>query len=131
MVPPGSVAVARMYRSCINLGDLHTPFNEGRSDLLTEGASRSMQESDSSIVVRDGRADRMAKGWAEWIIEHSTQAEALLAPLKCLPRTLFNPTHSIYAVSHCASIRRSPVREYRTQGSARGLPGDGQFYLNG
>ena len=89
MVPPGSVAVARVYRSCINLGDLHTPFNEGRSDQLTEGGSRSMQESDSSIVVRDGRADHMAKGWAEWIIEHSTQAEDLSAPHSSLSRTLF------------------------------------------
>ncbi len=102
VVPPGSVAVARVYRTCINLGDLYTPFNEGRPDQLTEGGSRSMQESDSSIVVRDGRADHMAKGWAEWITEQSTQAEALLAPHNCLPRTLFNLT--IYSTS-CKLLR--------------------------
>ena len=119
MVPPGSVAVARVYRTCINLGDLYTSFTEGRPDQLTEGESRSMQESDPSIVVRDGRADHMAKGWAEWITEHSTQAEALLAPSKCLSRTLFNPTiHStccqslrVHSEEPCAGIPHAGICE--------------------
>ncbi len=46
---------------------------------LTEVKLTNTQESDSSIVVRDGRADHMAKGWAEWITEQSTQAEKLSA----------------------------------------------------
>ena len=119
LFPSGSVAVARMKRNCINLGDLHASFLEGRFDQLTEGGSRSMQESDSSIVVRDGRADHMAKGWAEWITEHSTQAEALLAPLKCLSRTLFNPTiHStrcellrVHSEEPCAGIPHAGICE--------------------
>jgi hypothetical protein len=36
MVPPGSVAVARMKRSCINLGDLPRT-RKGLPDQLTEG----------------------------------------------------------------------------------------------
>jgi hypothetical protein len=63
-----------------NLGDLCAPSIIGRYHQLNEGKLLSNQESDSSIVVRDGRADHMAKGWAEWITEHSTQAEDLLAP---------------------------------------------------
>lgn len=36
MVPPGSVAVARVYRTCINLGDLPRT-RKGLPDQLTEG----------------------------------------------------------------------------------------------
>jgi len=101
-VPPGYVAVARMYGNCINLGDLFASFAEGGSYQLNGGGSVGRQESDPSIVVRDGRAVHMAKGWAERITEHSTQAEALSAPLSSLPRTLFNLT---ICSSRCKSLR--------------------------
>ena len=39
---------------------------------LEEGAGGCGEESDSPIVVRDGRADHMAKGWAEGQREQST-----------------------------------------------------------
>ena len=74
----------------LNSGGLCASSVRGRFNQLTEGELKSNQESDSSIVVRDGRADHMAKGWAEWIIEHSTQAEELSAPHSGLSRTLFN-----------------------------------------
>ena len=101
-VPPGSVAVARMYGSCINLGGLSASFLEGGSCQLTEGGPVGGQESDPSIVVRDGRAVHMAKDRAERITEHSTQAKALSAPCSRLPRTLFDLT---ICGSCCKSLR--------------------------
>ena len=37
----------------------------GHSDQLTEGWVGCREESDPFIVVRDGKTDHMAKGWAE------------------------------------------------------------------
>ena len=79
LFPSGSVAVARMQRNVINLGGLCVPSKRGKLNQLTEVKLKSTQESDSSIVVRDDRANHMAKGWAEWITEQSTQAEKLSA----------------------------------------------------
>lgn len=46
------------------------------------------EESDPSIVVRDGRADHMAKGWAEGQRRHSTHARGRNAPKQSVSRTL-------------------------------------------
>ena len=80
LFPSGSVAVVRIQRGVINLGDLCVLSKRGKLNQLTEVKLTNTQESDSSIVVRDGRADHMAKGWAEWITEQSTQAGELSVP---------------------------------------------------
>ena len=51
---------------------------------LEEGAGGSGKESDSPIVVRDGRSDHMAKGWAEGQREQSTHRgrRLLLIPVQ-------------------------------------------------
>ena len=46
------------------------------------------QESDSSIVLRDGRTDHMGKGRAEQSIEQSTHAKGTSVPTKSVSRTL-------------------------------------------
>jgi hypothetical protein len=45
------------------------------------GAGGSGEESDPPVVVRDGRADHMAKGWAERQREHSTHRGRRILPV--------------------------------------------------
>ena len=51
----------------LNSGDLAAilPKRQATYNQLEEDAGGSRKESDSPIVVRDGWADHMAKGWAE------------------------------------------------------------------
>ena len=94
-VPSGSSkTVARYQRSVLNepqlpSGKTEAPrtreallpslshFSVGQAVCiqLEEVAVGSGKESDPPIVVRDGRADHMAKGWAERQSEHSTHRE--------------------------------------------------------
>jgi hypothetical protein len=97
-VPPGSSKiVARSQRSVddespVPVGRTGAPrtreasppllleSRQGTDDQLTEGASVYGEESDSPIVVRDGRTDHTAKGWAERQREHSTHRGRRLLP---------------------------------------------------
>lgn len=59
----------------------------GVIDQLKEG-SDGEEESDSSIVVRDGRTDHMAKGWAGRHRSQSTHARGKNVPTQSVSRTL-------------------------------------------
>ncbi len=69
----------------MNTGDLAaTPGRQrpdgGRPDQLKEGRAASSEESDPSIVVRGGRTDHTAKGWAEGQREHRTDPGIRMIP---------------------------------------------------
>ena len=57
MVPSGYVLWRVSREASLNLGGLCASSVRGRFNQLTEGELKSNQESDSSIVVRDGRTD--------------------------------------------------------------------------
>ena len=65
----------------------HLPTGQAACHQLEEVAGGSGKESDPPIVVRDGRADHMAKGWAGRQREHSTHRGRRLLPIP-VPRTL-------------------------------------------
>ncbi len=56
-------------------------IRQGIDDQLTGGANENREESDPPIVVRDGRADYMAKEWAERQREHSTHRGRRMLPI--------------------------------------------------
>ena len=60
----------------------------GRPDQLKEGRAACREESDSAIVVRDGRTDHKAKGWAERNRSQSTHATGRNAPVKSVSSAL-------------------------------------------
>ena len=104
-VPSGSSKiVARLQRSGenerrVSMGDICAPRTRETSPLalsgdrqdvdvqLKEGVCESGEGSDPLIVVRDGRADHKAKGWAERQREHSTHDGKGLFP-KTVSRSL-------------------------------------------
>ena len=57
-------------------------------DQLKEDTNQRGEESDPPIVVRDGRADHKAKGWAASQSRHSTDARGRTAPTQSISRTL-------------------------------------------
>ena len=69
------------------------------------------EESDSPIVVRDGKADRMTKGWAERQSEQSTHAGKGLFP-SSVSRSLFALGAKLdtlrSALSLCARLSEEP-----------------------
>ena len=62
---------------------LGVPRNRREGDAKGRG-----RESDSPIVVRDGRTDHMAKGWAEGQSKQSTHARERNTPKQSVSRTL-------------------------------------------
>ena len=58
------------------------------SDQLKEDRAEEVEESDPSIVVRDGRTDHMAKGWAERQRSQSTHARGKNVPKRSVSSTL-------------------------------------------
>ena len=60
----------------------------GNPDQLQEGRIESTEESDPSIVVRDGRTGHMAKGWAGKHRSDSTHAKGTTAPVRSVSSTL-------------------------------------------
>jgi len=91
MDPPGSSkTVARYQRSVKRTRETLLPSPPSVRVIcyqLEEGADGSGKESDPPIVVRDGRADRMAKGWAERQRKQSTHRGRRLLPVP-VQRTL-------------------------------------------
>ena len=63
------------------------PFGQAVRIQLEGVAGGCGKESDPPIVVRDGRADHMAKGWAERQREHSTHRGRRMLPIP-VSRTL-------------------------------------------
>jgi hypothetical protein len=51
-------------------------------DQLTEGRAGCREESDPFVVVRDGRTDHMAKGWAERQSEQRTDPGRRMLPIR-------------------------------------------------
>ena len=145
-----SKIVARLQRSGenerrVSVGETCAPRTREASPLalsgtrqdvdvqLKEGVCESGEESDPLIVVRDGRADHKAKGWAERQREQSTHDGKGLFP-KIVSSSLLASgdgldTLCLRRVRLRVSLR-SPVRENRTQGSAKGALGNGRPYLN-
>jgi hypothetical protein len=83
--PSGFEAVACLERSELELGrPLFFPRgdHEDMANQLKEDRRDGAEESDPPIVVRDGRADHMAKGWAERQREHSTHLGRRLLPFE-------------------------------------------------
>ena len=151
-VPPGSSIkiVARSQRSVENERGLpgwetHAPRTRETSPLSLPGNPQGVdvqlkedikvggEESDSPIVLRDGRADHMGKGRAEKQREQSTHGGIGLIPAfrVKLPACNREPVRPRCGRRwfHVRVSLRSPVRENRTPGSARGAPGNGRPYL--
>ena len=83
--PSGFEAVACMEGSELELGrPLFLPRgdHEDMANQLKGDRRDGAEESDPPIVVRDGRADHMAKGWAERQREHSTHLGRRLLPVE-------------------------------------------------
>ena len=76
--------------STISLWDANQRRKPSRKDVLNqlkEGRDKE-EESDPSIVVRDGRTDHKAKGWAGLHRDHSTHARERRVPIRSVSSTL-------------------------------------------
>ncbi len=60
------------------------------------------QESDSSIVLRDGRTDHMGKGRAGQSSEQSTHAKGTIVPKKSVSSTLLEPRELTTPLRDCS-----------------------------
>jgi hypothetical protein len=122
-----------LLRYCI-LRESDLSSDENVRDLI-QTARRKMgegsRESDPPIVVGDGNAVHKAKGRAEEQRQQRTDAAAR--------RPRQSVSSSLLAIGPGADtlrammrvLLRSPVREFRTPGSVRGLLGNWQSYLDG
>ena len=66
---------------------------QGANDQLKEDVRSRGEESDSPILLRDGRADHTGKGRAENQRRHSTDARGRNAPKQSISRTLSALSH--------------------------------------
>ena len=100
-VSSGIVAMVRLcwfHRGCelwyvsrethLNSGGLSTSHQKGSDSQLTEGIAKGRQESDSFIVLGDGKADHMGKGRTVRLIEQRTDASGMLVLNKSVSSSL-------------------------------------------